>query len=63
MEKNEENTIFKGVSDEEIKLIQAVLVFLRTCKRYDSMEIKMDLESPHKFSVLVKQQYKQLFDL
>lgn len=55
--------IFNGISNEETKLLQAVLIFLRTCKRYDVLELRMDLENTHKFSLLIKQQYKQQFDL
>lgn len=53
----------EGITDQEVKILQSVLVFLRSYRPYDVLELKVDTENRNKVIANLKTQYRQSFDL
>ena len=51
----------KGITDVETKMLQAILLFMRSAKPFEVMEIKLNDNRVGEFSILVKTNYKQIF--
>lgn len=54
---------FKGVRTSELKILQAVLIFIRTIRPYDTMEIKLDKENFKRIVAHVHNQHRESFDM
>jgi hypothetical protein len=52
-----------GISEEETNMLRQILLFIRTAKPFESMEIKLNDNKPGEFSIMVKSNYKQVFKL
>lgn len=51
----------EGISDTEAQMLRAILLFMRTAKPFEVMEIKLNDNKVGEFSILVKTNYKQVF--
>jgi hypothetical protein len=51
----------KGISDIEATMLKQVLLFLRSAKPFESLEVKLNDNKAGEFSFMVKSNYKQVF--
>lgn len=53
----------EGITEQEAKLLQSILVFIRSFRPYDVLELKGDTDNKHKIIASLKTNYRQTFDL
>lgn len=53
----------EGITEEEAKMLRAILMFLRSIKPFEVMEIKLNDNKPKEISVLVRTNYKEVFNI
>lgn len=51
----------QGINDAEAQMLRAILLFMRSAKPFEVMEIKLNDNKVGEFSILVKTNYKQVF--
>lgn len=51
----------EGINDAEAQMLRAILLFMRSAKPFEVMEIKLNDNRAGEFSILVKTNYKQVF--
>lgn len=51
----------EGINDAEAQMLKAILLFMRSAKPFEVMEIKLNDNKAGEFSILVKTNYKQVF--
>ena len=51
----------KGISEIEASMLKQVLLFLRSAKPFESLEVKLNDNRSGEFSFMVKSNYKQVF--